>query len=109
MQGAYVPFKRRTVPESRTGCPYLLWINFVPVLTEEVTEDRATVMKGQVIRQQVKVTSEKRLGAMFVVDAVFSDLVNFAKVLFRCFHVVVLVCVSHLSLLRNWTWAASSP
>jgi hypothetical protein len=77
------------------------------VLTEDVTEDRATVMKGQVVREQVKVTSEQRLGVVLVVDPVLPDLVNFAKMLLHRLLVVVLVCVCHLSLLRNWTWAAS--
>jgi hypothetical protein len=58
-------------------------------------------------REQVKVTSEQRLGVVLVVDPVLADLVNFAKMLLRRLHVVVLVCVSHLSLPRNWMRAAS--
>jgi hypothetical protein len=61
MQGAYVPLKRRPVPEPRTGCPDLLWIDLVPVLAE----DGVTVAKGQVVREQVKVPSEQRLGVVF--------------------------------------------
>jgi hypothetical protein len=77
------------------------------VLAEDVTEDRAPVVKGQVVRQQVKITSEQRLGVVLVVDPVLPDLVNFAKVQLCLLHVVVLVCVNHVSLLRNWTRAAS--
>ena len=77
------------------------------MLADDVTEDRATVVKGQVVRQQVKVTSEQRLGDVLIVDPVLPDSVDFAEVLLRRLHVVVLVCVSHLSLLRNGTRAAS--
>ncbi len=65
-----VPFKRGTIPE--TDCCDLLWIDFVPVLAEDMPEDRPTVVKGQVGRQQVQVTSERRLGVVLVVDSVLS-------------------------------------
>jgi hypothetical protein len=44
----------------------------VPALAEDMPEDRATVVKGQVIGQQVQVTSERRLGVVLVVDSVLS-------------------------------------
>jgi hypothetical protein len=67
-----VPFKRGAIPETGTGCSDLLRIDFVPVLAEDMPEDRATVVKGQVVRQQVQVTSERRLGVVLVVDSVLS-------------------------------------
>jgi hypothetical protein len=76
------------------------------MFTEEVTEDRATVVKGQVIRQQVNVACKQRLGVVLVLDAVLTDLVDFTEMLLCRRHVVVLVCVSHRSLPRNSTWTA---
>jgi len=66
------------------------------------------VVELQVEAEEVNVSREQRLGVVLVVNPVLPDLVNFAKVQLRRLHVVVLVCVSHLSLLRNWTRTVAS-
>jgi hypothetical protein len=57
--------------------------------------------------QEVDVSREQRLGVVLVVYPVLADLVDLTKVLLCSLNVVVLVCVGHLSLLRNQTQAAS--
>jgi hypothetical protein len=85
----------------------LVGIDLVSVFVQYVLDDRAMVVELQVEAQEVDVSREQRLGVVLVVDPVLADLVDIAKMLLRRLHVVVLVCVSHLSLLRNWTRAAS--
>jgi hypothetical protein len=79
----------------------LAGIDLVSVFVQYVLDDRAMVVELQVEAQEVNVSREQRLRVVLVVDPVLADLVNFAKMLLRRLHVVVLVCVSHLSLLRE--------